>query len=1047
MGGGLAIGDVNNDGLQDIYFTANMDENRLYLNQGDLKFSDITEIANVGGDDRWVTGVTMADVNADGWMDIYVSVSGRYGNTKNQLFVNNGIDSTGNVTFVEKAEELGIADEGHSTQGTFFDYDNDGDVDLYVANYPYTSFKTNNFTYRHKINKKAHEDSDRLYRNKGDGTFEDVTAESGILNFGLSLSATVGDFDQNGYEDIYVSNDFASPDFFYFNNGDGTFTEKIRETTRHIPFYGMGADVADFNNDGLLDILQMDMTPSDNKRSKANMGSMNPSRFYEMTSLGLHQQYMQNALQLNNGIDEKGTPHFSDISQLSDMAFTDWSWAGLFADFDNDGWKDIFITNGTRRDINNKDYFYQIDKAKKAKKELDYLELTLNMPSEAIDNFAFKNNGDLSFTNVVEDWGLSFPGYSNGASYGDLDNDGDLDMVVNNIDAPASIFQNMTSDRGEQHFIGVKLVGPEKNTLGLGAKIEIRSANSFQFQQHTLTRGFQSSTDPVIHFGLGEDETIQELKVVWSDTKQQVLVNISVDEIISLNYLDAVFPENEKSEAKRDKLFQDVSTEVDVSYLHTENQFDDFKDQVLLPHIYSRNGPALSAGDVNDDGFEDFYVGGSATNPGILFIQNEDGKFSENIQNCFIEDKGMEDLDALFFDADDDGDLDLYVVSGGSEFRVGSPKLQDRLYINDGKGTYARSGGIPDMQFSGGNVEAGDFDDDGDLDLFVGGRLIPGSYPLPASSFILRNDSDAGEVEFVNVTESIAPKLNEIGLVTDAVWLDYNNDELLDLVVVGEWMPLTVFKNSESGFSDATAELSLENTVGWWYTVLADDFDGDGDLDLVAGNLGLNYKYKSSQEESFDVYVKDYDKNGKLDIVLGYYNNGIQYPVRGKSCSSEQIPAISSKYETYDEFSVASLEDIYTDNDLQASLHYQATTFATSYFENLGGQGFLISKLPNEVQISNVNGMVSDDFNKDGNIDLLLIGNLYGAEVETTRNDASYGSMLAGDGSGGFTAVPFDESGFYVNGDAKDIAAVQSMGSKLIVTVCNDGPIVIHRMN
>ena len=1042
MGGGIAVGDVNNDGLPDIYFTGNMVKNKLYLNKGNLQFEDITSQAKVGGDDRWVTGVTMADVNADGWLDIYVSVSGKFATTKNLLYINNGATENGIPSFTEKAEESGIADEGHSTQGTFFDYDRDGDLDLYVANYPYTSFKTVNFAYKFKMDKKEPEHSDKLYRNKGDGTFEDVTGEAGLLNFGLSLNASVGDFNNDGWEDIYVSNDFASPDHFYFNNGDGTFSEKIKETTQHTAFFGMGTDAGDFNNDGLLDIIQMDMTPEGNRRNKANMASMNPAGFYEIVSLGMHYQYMQNTLQLNNGIGVDGLPHFSDIARMTGTSSTDWSWAGLFADLDSDGWKDIFITNGTRKDINNKDYFYEIEHAdRKTRESFDFLELSLNIPAEKVDNYAFRNNGDLTFVNVIEEWGLSHQGFSNGAAYADLDNDGDLDIIINNIDEVSFIFQNKTADLQLGNYLRFKLKGSPKNPLGLGTKILIRNKGNIQYQHHTLTRGFQSSVEPVIHFGVGNEDSIEEIVVSWVDGKTQRLHNIKTNQVLEVDYRDAKDGGvDQPQKVKKELLFVDATEELEIDYRHRENiYYNDFQFEVLLPHVYSRSGPGLAVGDVNGDNLEDFYVGGAIKSIGALYLQRPDGTFYISDSTSWENDRDREDIGATLFDADGDGDLDLYVVSGGNEYKEGKKQLQDRLYINDGNGNFKKAGNaLPEMLTSGSQVKAADYDNDGDLDLFVGGRVVPKSYPLPARSYILRNEGlRNGEVRFEDVTAAIAPDLMEAGLVTDAVWVDFDQDEKLDLVVVGEWMPVTFLKNTGKKFSNRTEEYGLEKFAGWWYSIAAEDFDKDGDIDFVAGNLGLNYKYQASEEESFDVYAYDYDKNGRLDIVLGYYNEGIQYPVRGRQCSAEQIPNIKFKYQDYNSFAEATLADVYTERDLEASLHYQAHTFASSYIENKGNGDFEFRKLPNAAQVSCINGIIAQDFNQDGHLDILVVGNLYGAEVETTRNDASYGKFLEGDGKGNFRAVPFSESGFYLNHDTKGLARIQTTTGAVILAANN----------
>ena len=1039
MGGGVAVGDINNDGLQDIYFTANMVDNKLYLNQGDLKFSDITDAAGVASDDRWVTGVTMADVNADGWLDIYVSVSGKFTTTANQLFLNQGVDDQGVPRFEEVAQSLGIADEGQSTQATFFDYDKDGDLDLYVANYPHTSFKTANPVYRFKMDLKDPEHSDKLYRNLGDGTFMDVTEAAGLLNFGLSLGVVTGDFDQNGWEDLYVSNDFATPDYFYYNNGDGTFVEKTLLTTKHTSYFGMGIDAGDLNNDGWQDLLQMDMTPEDNRRNKANMASMNPTAFYEMVSYGMHYQYMQNAVQLNNGVNESGYPSFSDIARITGIATTDWSWAGLFADLDNDGLKDVFVTNGTRKDINNKDYFYKIDHATKEEKAaFDYVQLSKEIPHERVDNYAFKNHGDLSFSNVVEDWGLSFAGYSNGAAYADLDNDGDLEVIINNIDDPSMIFENHANERLGHNFIRINLQGPQHNPLGLGTKIAIRTGNQWQYHHHTLTRGFQSSVEPLVHFGLATEQIISELIITWPDGKIQRLSDIGANRILEIKYTESQDTEKATDPKPSVPFFKQITTDLGIDYLHQENPYYDFEYEVLLPHVYSQLGPALAVGDANEDGLEDFFVGAAANSWGVLYLQNQEGGFSKSASEPWRDDADSEDIGAVFFDADGDQDLDLYVVSGGNEFRRGSPEFQDRLYENLGQGRFQRNHkALPEVLTSGSRVKPADYDGDGDLDLFVGGRLSPRSYPLPTKSHILRNDSESGNLLFTDVTSQVAPDLEAAGMVTDAVWVDYDQDQQLDLVIVGEWMPITVLRNRSGKFKNMTEEYGLTHTSGWWYSITAGDFDEDGDMDLVAGNLGLNYKYQASLNESFDVYAYDYDKNGNLDIVLGYYQDGVQYPVRGRQCSSQQIPVISVKFEDYNSFAEATLTDIYSEQDLQASVHYQAFNFASSYIQNNGNGQFTLRNLPPEVQLSSINSIVPADFNGDGNLDMLVAGNLYGAEVETTRNDAGYGSLLLGDGKGNFRAVPQTESGFHLPHDTKELASLQGVNGTLIIAANN----------
>ncbi len=1026
MGGGVAVGDLNNDGMQDIYLTGNMVDNKLYINRGDLVFDDITETSGTSGDDRWMTGAAMADVNADGWLDIYVSVSGKFTTSKNLMYINQGVNEDGIPTFKEMAEQMGIADEGRTTQGTFFDYDNDGDLDLYNANYPYTSFKTMNPTYQMLMFTKNPEKSDKLYRNNGDGTFTDVTGESGILNFGLGLSATVGDFNKDGWQDIYVSNDFATPDYFYFNNGDGTFTDQLFRTTQHTSFFGMGADVSDFNNDGLLDIVQLDMTPEDNRRNKANMASMDPAGFWEMVGLGFHFQYMQNSFQLNNGIHDDGYPRFSDIARLAGISSTDWSWSALMTDLNNDGWKDIFITNGTRKDINNKDYFKKIDNASPSeRKNFDYLKLSKGIPNEAVPNYVFQNNGDLSFRDVSEEWGLDFTGYSNGAAYADLDNDGDLELIVNNIDDFVTIHKNLSRENGSGNYLRIKLAGEEGNPQGLGAKIQIDHPSNQQYHEHTLTRGFQSTVEPYVHFGLGSDETVNSIKITWLDGKEQIIENIPANQSLEIKYQEASSPGQLTTTENTPGLFADVTSESQIDYLHLENPYNDFQHEVLLPHIYSKNGPGVAVGDINGDDLDDFFVGGAINYSGAVYVQKEGGTFQRSDFYDAGTDIYMEDMGAVFIDVEGDGDQDLYVISGGNEYREGSPRLQDRIYINDGTGKLRKDeNAIPPITGSGSRVLPGDFDGDGDLDLFVGGNVVPGSYPLPAKSYLLRNDSDGASVKFSDVTSGLAPSLMEMGMVTDAEWLDFDADKDLDLVVVGEWMPITFLENTDGNFSDVTREVGDPNSAGWWYSIAKGDFDNDGDMDLVAGNLGLNYKYQASAEESFDVYANDFDGNGRLDIVLSYYNDGVQFPLRGRQCSSEQMPAISVKFPDYNSFAEATITDVYGQSDLESSLHYQARNFASSYIENKGNGKFELGNLPYEVQISSINDILVEDYDNDGNLDLVVAGNIYGAEVETTRNDAGFGQYLKGNGDGTFDPIPFTESGIFLRYDTKDLAKI-----------------------
>jgi hypothetical protein len=1034
MGGGVAIGDINNDGLQDIFFTGNVLSNKLYLNKGELRFEDITKSAGLETINKWCTGVTMGDVNGDGYLDIYVSVSGpKESDKRNLLYINNK-----DLTFTEEGEIRGIADEGHSTQTTFFDYDNDGDLDAYVANYPITNFANTPEYYKYQIENVRGENSDKLYSNDGKGFFKDMTEAANLLSYGLSLSATIGDFNQDGWADIYVSNDFATPDYFYINNRNGTFSEHIKEVTNQTSFYGMGVDIADYNNDGFLDILQLDMTPEDNFRSKSNMASMDIELFWSVVYYGFHFQYMQNSLQLNNGIRSDGLPFFSNLSRLGGVALTDWSWSPLFLDMDNDGWKDIFVTNGSKRDINNKDFFKKIEKLSDSVKLKNLLELSNKIPSTKISNYAYLNNKNLRFKNASIKTGLDYKGFSNGSAYGDLDNDGDIDLVINNADTLSMVFENQSNILSKNTFLRFKPNGSKGNPFGIGLKITILSDSLYQFQELTLTRGFQSSSEPLIHFGTGNTSVIDKAIIVWPDGKQQTLTEIKTNQVVEVNYKDAKIIESKDTPSNK-PILTSITNRPDLIYKHTENYTNDYSIQPLLPHKLSQLGPNIVTGDVNNDGLEDFFIGGASGQAGKLFVQQNDGLFSEKDGPWKLDSKS-EDMGVLLFDADSDNDLDLYVVSGGNNVSISANDYQDRIYINNGNGVFTKSKtALPKMNTSGSCVVSTDFDSDGDLDLFVGGRLIPHKYPLAPRSYLLRNDSQNGELSFTDVTEELAPELLNPGMVTSSLWIDMDGDADEDLVITGEWMPISIFENNGGKFLNKTDDYGFENTTGWWYSLIAEDFDNDGDKDIVAGNLGLNYKYQASEDETFDIYAFDYDNNKRLDIVLGYYYQGEQYPVRGRQCSSEQIPALQYKFKNYGTFANATLEDVYSKENLKASLHYQAKNFASSYIENLGNKNFSMTKLPNKAQVSSINGIISKDFNHDGNLDILVIGNLFTSEIETPRNDASIGLILTGDGSGNFTPLSMSESGLFAPKDAKAVAFITTkLGDIIIVTNNND---------
>lgn len=1031
-GGGVAIGDINNDGLADVYMTGNLVPNRLFLNKGNLEFEDITKSSGTAGSQGWTTGVTMVDINNDGWLDIYVCLSGNLPDAyrANQLFVNNQ-----DGTFTERAADYGLGDTGYATQAAFFDYDRDGDLDLFILNHnidPINDFKPSEVRNTYDTNI-----GDKLYRNDN-GYFKDVSQISGLYTnpLGYGLGVSIGDLNNDGWPDIYVSNDFIEHDYCYINNGDGTFRDVIKEAFPQVSQFSMGTDMADINNDGWADIISVDMVAEDNYRQKTTMRPMDRSIFNYAVQDGFHYQYMHNALQLN-----RGNEHFSNISKMAGVSNTDWSWAPLFLDLDLDGNKDLIITNGYKKDISNKDYL-AIEKEKIAAfkaGEITNTELFKSLleaaPVTKIENYVFRNNGDYTFSKMNKDWNFNQKAFSNGAAYGDLDNDGDLDLVINNIDEPAYVFRNNTMEQQKANYLRVKLQGSAQNRMGVGAKIKVQAGDLVQHYELYPTRGFQSSVDPIINVGLAQHAEVDKIEVTWPDGKLTVKTKVPANQLLEISYQQANSAPAQKAE--KNYLFKDISADLKLDARHEENEdFDDFDYEVLLPHKMSNWGPGLAASDVNGDGLTDFYLGGAAGFAGELYLQGRNGSFQKQIGEPFRKQLASEDIDATFFDADNDGDQDLYVVSGGNEFEAGASEYADRLYFNNGSGHFSyKEGTLPECFTSGGIVRPYDFDGDGDLDLFVGGRMKPRSYPMPVSSTLLINRGDG---TFADHTQTLAPVLKEIGMVTDAVWCDYDQDNDIDLILTGEWMPITFIRNDGGQFVKAE-NVGLDDHTGWWFSIKAADMDGDGDQDFIAGNLGLNYKYKASPAEPFEVYLNDFDENGSLDIVLGYFEGNELFPVRGRQCSAEQMPFIKKKFPTYDLFGQANLTEIYGESSLEKSLNYKVTNFASSYLENLGNGKFKVHSLPIKAQFSAINSILIEDFNGDGHLDALTAGNLFASEVETPRNDAGVGCLLLGDGKGGFSAVPAHESGLYLPYDVKRMAWVTSaQGRNILVAPNND---------
>jgi hypothetical protein len=1054
-GGGVAVADFNGDDLEDIYFVSNLELNKLYLNKGHLKFEDITITSKVEGGKGFPTGVTVVDINSDGKQDIYICKSGNYKNAddrRNELYVNMGNDKEGNPIFKEEAKAFGLDLPNYSTQAAFFDYDKDGDLDMFLINHgtgPYV-----NELLPELMATKAPLQSSRLFKNEN-GVYKDVSEESNIINNAISygLGIAIGDLNNDTWPDILVGNDYSEKDHLYLNQQNGTFKEVIKEATNHISYFSMGNDISDINNDGWLDFVSLDMMSEHNYDMKTTMSGMNPARFYELKDRGLHYQYMYNTMQLNNGIAniDNQIPLFSDVAQINGVSSTDWSWGPLVFDMDNDGWKDLFVSNGIKRDFRNNDFrihkkskvdeFFrthgeQTRESQKLARDLT-MELINEMPIRNKPNYFFQNKKGEGFDKKNGDWVTNYPTSSNGAAYADLDNDGDLDIVVNNTDDFAMIYENNSRKLNTNSYIQIKLKGSKNNPNGIGARIILEDEGKTQIQENYFTRGFQSAASSNLHFGLGSKESIEKVTVIWGDNKTDVYKNIEANQILTLDYNDA---KTKYVDSKnKEHLFKDITKNSQLVYKHKENNFQDFQRESLLPHRMSHFGPALATHDVNGDGLDDMYIGDAKGGGGKLFIQMSNGTFQEKAIPAFKIDKEYEDVGALFFDADSDGDPDLYVVSGGNEYDEGSKFLDDRLYENKGDGNFELINALPSIGISGSRVKAADFDKDGDLDLFVGGRQKPGHYPEPVNSFLLQNNSKPGKIKFTNITNANARPLMELGMVTDAVWVDVDNDTWLDLMVVGEWMSPVLLKNNQGTFENISEASGLSKEVGWWFSISSADFDGDGDDDLIAGNLGLNYKYKATPEAPFEVYQKDFDNNGNLDIVLGYYDLGNLYPLRGRQCSSNQMPFIKEKYKDYNSYAQATLPEVYGDTNLKAAIHYKATNFATCYFQNNGDGTFSMRPLGKIAQRSSVNAINISDFDADGKLDMVLLGNLYASEVETPRNDASIGVFLKGDGKGGFTEIPAIASGLYVKGDVRNAEMINvSGGKKALVVAKND---------
>lgn len=1048
-GGGVAVGDVDGDGLPDLYFSANLGPNRLYRNRGNYTFEDVTDRAGVAGPDGWKTGVSMADVNGDGHIDIHVSAVNHLSmNGRNVLYINSG-----NGTFADRTKEYGLEYAGYSTQAAFFDFDRDSDLDVYLLNH-----STHNER-RSDPNRSAggapdvSPAGDRLYRNDGE-RFVDVTAQAGIRDsdhgvYGFGLGVVASDLNGDRCQDIYVANDFQEDDRLYINNCDGTFTESIRAAMPHTSRFSMGVDAADFNNDGRPDVFVADMLPDREDVLKTSASSETPHLFNLRLRAGYHPQYARNTLQLNVGGPSLSEGRFSDVGFLAGVAATDWSWAPLFADLDNDGRKDLFITTGIYRRPNDLDYIsfvgsdaVQASLARGITRE--NLTLLQRMPQVASADYVFRNEGGLRFANAAA-WGISETGFSNGAVYVDLNNSGALDLVVNRIGAPAAIYRNRARERNANSYLTVVLRGAGRNTAGVGAKVTVKHQGTLQMLEQSPTRGFQSSVDPRLHFGLGAARQVDSLIVEWPDRRVQVLTGVAVNRTLTLVQDSArASTPGPRSPAPAQGMFEDVTAALRVDVRHDENDFLDFSREPLMPHRLSTEGPALAVGDVDGDGLDDLYVGGGKWQPGTLVMQRRDGSFRASRQPGITADSLAEDVDAAFFDADGDGDADLYVVSGGNELTGQEDARRDRLYLNDGRGMFRRSiQALPPFFENGSCVVPGDYDRDGDIDLFVGARVVSGRYGVSPRSRLLRND---GGGQFTDVTTELAPALAEAGMVTSAAWVSRSGNAPLDLVVVGEWMPVRVFRQENGRFVERTGDAGLTGSEGWWNSVVAADVNADGQQDLLLGNLGLNSYLKASANAPARMYVHDFAGNGTLQQVITSYRNGASYPIAGRDDLARLIGPLRARYPSYGSFGASRVEDIFSAAQLRQAAVLETRTFASSVAMAADDGTYRLQPLPDEAQLAPVYSSVARDFDGDGHLDVLLAGNLYGVTPLLGQYDASRGVLLRGDGTGEFFPVDPETSHLPIEGEVREMKVLRSAaGGELVVVARNNDRLLLLR--